>query len=314
MPISVQRLSIGPSGSASTGSFREFVRFVHDAFNGAGFTNTFPLGAINTASVDPPTAVNQVRGFNVWAFNDSLQSTQPLFVRVEFRSLQAAAFNAWGLNLYFGEQHDGSGTLDSLWTTSSVAIGAANNGGSFTAQQSASYMWTGESGSRVAIVAGAFASGANADYAHFWFNLNRIQDWNGNLTPSGAVLLYGGSTGSTPRAGYVYHSMEIGKRHVQPTGNTILISSVTGSTSGALSPFFVGKGQIEPHNRDVLATLTADPAFVPVNLNITGSFYTIQGRSFARLPASTGGGNGSDGGNGNYLYRNPGTAILLRTE
>lgn len=315
MPVKVERLAFGPSGSASTGSFREFVRFVHDAFNGAGFINQFPSGAINTASVDPPNAVNQVRGYNVWAFGDVLQTTQPLFVRVEFRSLQPSAFNAWGLNVYLGERHDASGTLDSLWGTSSVAIGSAVNGGIIALQQTGSYLWTGESGSRVAMVAGAYVSGTNADYAQFWFNLNRTQDWNGNLTPSGAVLLFGGGSGSsTPRAGHIYHSMEIGKRYTKTNGNTILISGVTGSLSASVSPYFVGKGQIEPHNRDVLACIDADTAFVPVNLNITGSQYTIGGRPFYRLPTVIGGGNSSDGGNGNFLYRNPGTALLMRIE
>jgi len=316
MPTEVRRLSFGPSGTASTGSFREYVRFIHDAFNGSGFVNTFPSGAINTASVDPPTAQNQVRGYNVWAFGDVSQSAAPQFIRVEFRSLQSSTFNAWGLNLYFGNRHDGSGNLVDLPFTRSITLGSAGAGGAFTAQQSASCLWTGESGSRVAVIMGAYASGAGADYAIMWFNINRINDWNGGLTPSGVIMHYGGGSGSSPRAGHAYISREIGKNYIQSSGHVILLSTTVNTGSGgttAISPLFTGKGVINPHSYDVFMVNSAQPDYVITNGNITGSQYILNvydvNRNFIRLPRSVG------GDISNQLYNfNAASALLFRYE
>lgn len=315
MPVKVERLAFGPSASQATGSFREFVRFVNEAFAGSGFVNQFPSGTINTASVDPPAVGNQLRGYSVFAFGDSLQATQPLFVRIDFRSIQTAAINVWGLNLSLGERHDGSGTLDSLYFTSSVTIGNNTAGGAFAAQQSSSCLWTGESGSRVAVVMAAYASGTSADFPQFWFNLNRTNDWAGSLTPSGALLIFGGSSGSSPRAGHVYHSMEIGKLYAQTGGNSILLSTTSGNLP-AISPFLVGRGRIEPSSFDVYAVNVLDTAYTASNTIISSSTYTLSpygvSRTYLRLPVSIGG--GGIGAGGNFLYTNTNAAMFLRFE
>lgn len=311
MSTYVTRLSFGPSGSASTGSFREFVGFIQTAFNGSGFINQAASGAINTSSVNPPSAVNQVRGYDVYAFGDSLQATQPLFVRLEYRSLQMAAFNAFGLNVYIGERHDGNGNLDSLYATTSFTVGNANNGTSFTAQQSASALYTGASGSRVAVVMAGYASGTGADSPQFWFNLTRTNDWTGQLTTSGAVVHFGCATGTIARAGHDYHSMELGKRYLQLNGHVPMLSLTTGSTP-VLSPLFVGKGNIEPNGYDVYATINTEPTYVATNSNITGSNYTLNAygvnHNYIRMPIAMG------GGSNNTLYTNALMTLLLRYE
>lgn len=317
MPTKVERLAAGPSASAATGSFREFVRFIHDAFNGSGFVNTFPSGAINTASVDPPTAINQPRGYNVWAFGDALQSTSPYFIRIGFRSVNSTNFNAWGLDIWFGTNHDGSGNLsDALSTGSVTVIGHNSSGGSFTAQQSASFLWTGESGSRVAVVAGAYASGFGADFTVFWFNIARMNDWNGNLIGSGVIMHYGGTSGSSPRAGHTIQSSDIGGSYRQTAGHTLLLSNTVNTGSGgtpAISPLFTGKGVLNANSYDVYAVNNIEPPYSASNGNITGSQYTINtygvNRNYIRMPAAIGGSSTNLAYSTNGLF-----ALLLRYE
>ena len=91
-------------------NFRLWINEFHNAKIAAGWVDTLATGGINLATVTRPTAAATKKGFKVYRMGDTLQSTSPLFVRVEFGS-DLAYINGVGLWITLGTQHDGLGNL-----------------------------------------------------------------------------------------------------------------------------------------------------------------------------------------------------------
>jgi len=92
--------------------FRTWVAAIIAQLAAIGLTQTADTGQINTGTVTAPVAANTAQGYTVWRFNDSLQSTTPIYFKLEFGS--AAATTTPSMWITIGSGSNGSGTITGL--------------------------------------------------------------------------------------------------------------------------------------------------------------------------------------------------------
>lgn len=123
--MSIQTLSLAPTNSTVT-TFRAWGSAVSGALAAAGLVQTVDSGQINWTTVIRPTAISQSVGYEIWRFNDALQSTRPVFLRVDYGSAQYA-INDPGLYFAVGTATDGAGTLLSTSTMPNTTLWSPGN-------------------------------------------------------------------------------------------------------------------------------------------------------------------------------------------
>lgn len=108
-------------------NFRAWVAEVIAAFVAMGWVNTAATGTINTSTVTRPTVTGSNKGFVVLSMNDSLQSSSPIFVKIEFGSSGSDATDPW-MQFTIGTGHDGAGGLTGNVTSPfSINLGQAGS-------------------------------------------------------------------------------------------------------------------------------------------------------------------------------------------
>ena len=101
--------------AAITASLREIITDVRNAFLSCSFVRTVQSGSIdNISTIIPRTTTGQIT-YDIFAFNDVLQSTSPLFIRIGY--LQNGTTNAnLTLSFQMGKAHNDSGSLTGIDT------------------------------------------------------------------------------------------------------------------------------------------------------------------------------------------------------
>jgi hypothetical protein len=97
------------SGGEST--LRTWGAGVNALWASAGLVQTSDTGQINWASATKPSGANGDIGYEIWRFNDSLQSVAPVFIRAEWKSSANTSGNNVNLWIQVGTGTDGSGNL-----------------------------------------------------------------------------------------------------------------------------------------------------------------------------------------------------------
>lgn len=113
---------------SSDAGFRVWIQEIITAlFTSIGVTQTGDTGQINTSTVTRPVVINTAAGYVIGRFNDSLQSTSPIFFKLEFGvgSVQPTQCNAW---ISVGTGSNGSGTLTGTVSTRFSICGGINPG------------------------------------------------------------------------------------------------------------------------------------------------------------------------------------------
>ena len=107
----------------SDAGFRVWGSEFHAQLVAVGLTLTSDTGQINWTTVTRP-AVNTVAGYEIWRFNDTLQATTPIFIKLEFATGTAVgSIDMW---ITVGNGSNGSGTLTGLTSTRVRATGNQN--------------------------------------------------------------------------------------------------------------------------------------------------------------------------------------------
>lgn len=91
--------------------FRAWGLACSTALAAAGFVQTADTGQINWVTVLKPVATNTKAGYEIWRFNDTLQATAPIFIRVDYGSSGTASGNGPGTWLTVGTSTNGAGTI-----------------------------------------------------------------------------------------------------------------------------------------------------------------------------------------------------------
>ena len=106
-----------PAYFSSNADFQAWVAGIHAQLLAVGLVNTADTGQINPATVLAPASWNTIQGYEIWRFNDALQSTLPVFIKVEYGSQSnfspSGQFSP-GLAFTVGTGSNGAGTLTGL--------------------------------------------------------------------------------------------------------------------------------------------------------------------------------------------------------
>lgn len=255
-----------PSFFSSDADFRAWVQGVHDALTACGMTQTSDTGQINPATVAKPASGGSatVAGYEIWRFNDTLQSTLPIFFKIEYGA--AASGNAPNVWITVGTGSNGSGALNGQ-----VGSRQALTAGSDTAGATRPTLCQGDGG-QIHLATDVSPTGA-AGAMGVSIERGRLAD--GTPTADGFVAVY-----------YFQNSMSV--QHFPPTGG------VPGAASSAfyvnpgagravygndtvMSPLFVMVGKVMFTYMSVMdpTTMSADVIFTADLLGATRTFRSI---------------------------------------
>lgn len=150
------------------------------------FAKVTQTGEINWATVSKPATNGASAGFEVYRFNDSLQSTVPIFFKIEYGAYAGGTIRP-SIWMTVGKGADGSGNITSELFARSVIVGGNNI---WTATPKNSYAGSGD-GSLMVLSMWPSDTGSQ-DGAGQVFALERSRDDSGN--PTGAGLFWSRST------------------------------------------------------------------------------------------------------------------------
>lgn len=213
--------------NATDAQFRAWGSMISTALSTLGWVQTADTGQINWTTVLAPTVGNTIMGYEVWRMNDSLQSSSPVFMKIEYSSGAAAANPL--LWFTFGTASNGTGTLTGHVTTRlsrTFAASASNVSSLFSGTSSRFSMF--------------FGFGLNSAANGLWLNIERTRDASGNETIEGFIWAHG--TSAAVSIQFVSTAAGLG---VVETTLGVLMPSLGGGASGssiAVYPVFATKG------------------------------------------------------------------------
>lgn len=252
--------------------FRAWATFIHDTIvTTGGWTNTADTGQINLSTATTSAVANTKIGYKIYAMADSLQATNPVYVRIDFGT--GATANNPTVWVTIGTGSNGSGTITGkvydggATTTGNFATGANSTTGSRNSYGSAST-------NRFSIA--MFVSTSNNNILSF--TLERSKDTSGADTGT-AVLLYGAATSSSYDvsryiilAGGSQPANEAGLQFILSSQNPTTFNSVT--SIGLAIPMADGAKQ---PGMNVAITRSSDfTAETQFSVSIYGSTRTFQ--------------------------------------
>lgn len=101
--------------------FRTWGAALAASMQAAGLVQTSDTGQINWTTVTRPAAINTVGGYEIYRFNDSLQGTYPIFLKIEYGTHTST--NIPGMWLTVGTGSNGSGTITGQSSTRVTVVG-----------------------------------------------------------------------------------------------------------------------------------------------------------------------------------------------
>lgn len=108
-------------------NFRLWGSGMKTALAAVGLVQTADTGQIDWTTVVAPVATQTVKGYEIWRFNDSLQSTVPIYIKIEYGSGTGAAIPQ--IKYSVGSGTDGAGNLTNVHPASagSFTCGGASS-------------------------------------------------------------------------------------------------------------------------------------------------------------------------------------------
>lgn len=101
--------SIAPANHADDVSFRAWGSEFSSMLTAVGLTQTADTGQINWTTVTYSSTANAIQGYEIWRFNDTLQSTYPIFLKFEYGTGNASTHP--GVWITIGTGSNGSGAI-----------------------------------------------------------------------------------------------------------------------------------------------------------------------------------------------------------
>lgn len=278
--MSTQTLNVANSNT-NTAAFVAWGQGISNALSALGLVKTSDTGQINWATASAPGAAATKVGYEVWKFNDTLQSTAPVFLKIYYGSGNTSSLNP-GLWITVGQATDGAGNLSFTGPGEQNLIQTSN---STTA--SACYLSGGNNRLSLCLWPSAGSTG-------IFFCVERIKDSGGDDTTSGIFVAYVYYGGSVQKKSYVIPAVG----GASTVSETSLISAV--STSGSMirgstvnvSPVYPMLGGQQPPCLSCCLFLSGDmPDLNTFAVSFYGTTHTYLGFKTTNLtamdPAST---------------------------
>lgn len=116
--------------NSSDANFRAWGSYISARLAAVGLVQTADTGQIDWNSVTAPSGINTFQGYEIWRFNDALQASAPVYIKIEYG--EGGATDNPSIKLTFGSGSNGSGTLTGTVSATYQAQGAAAQSGSVT--------------------------------------------------------------------------------------------------------------------------------------------------------------------------------------
>jgi hypothetical protein len=212
-----------PDNTSDT-TFRLWGSSVDNSFVSLGWIQASDTGQINWTTVTKPTIVNTSQGYSIFRMNDSLQSTQPVFIKMEYGSssstLLIPAF--W---ITIGTGSDGSGNITGVLNSRQyIASYSSNTGNSICYFSGSSSRW-------------CAALWTNHNSTLFYYNvlsIERTKDSTGALTSDGLMFFTTVSSSATSPTTTSHYMPFVGSIPAQYIAwNCCIPTTVTPASSGA---------------------------------------------------------------------------------
>ncbi len=204
--------AVTPTASMTTNAQAQAdtIRNVRNAFLSCSFTRMTVSGSVDDlTTLSTGSVSNTLRTFDIFAFNDSLQATHPLYIRVGYRT---SLSNPSPPNYTFqmGTAYNSSGSLTGVSTFTEIAD---DQGPAATVQFNQPVYASGD-GSYMTIFIHAATN--TAQFAVF----ERFYDTQGNVTGSGFHMV---GVNNTPKQ---IHSQAAYYGQTPPTRNTVVLPCI----------------------------------------------------------------------------------------
>lgn len=167
--------------NASSAAFRVWGSALSAALATVGLVNTTDTGQINWTTVAVASA-NSDAGYEIWRFNDALQSTTPVFIKFYYGTGTASITPR--IRVEVGTGSNGSGTITGVGAGTLMSVANLQN----LPSPAATPVWVSSDGSGLAVQLWALAS-ISAEQAIFY--IDRFRDpASGNPNSYGIVIMW----------------------------------------------------------------------------------------------------------------------------
>lgn len=236
----------------SDAGFRTWVAEIITQFTSVlGLVQTGDTGQINTSTVVRPGTINSAAGYSIFRFSDTLQSTSPVFIKLEYGN--GNALTAPLMFITLGQGSNGSGTLTGNLTTASRAV-SVGSGAASTVTSYTSHFVVNMTLGYVALIWKMSGSSINVGLGAFI--LYRSNDTSGAPTGDSINLITNGlgpaGTASQPGVyqGYSYLTTLLMPNNGTPTaaqgGAWLGANAATGFPFNLTSSLFSGNSYLVP--------------------------------------------------------------------
>ena len=146
-----------------------------------GLIQTADTGQINWTTVTRSQTADVSAGYEIWRFNDSLQATVPIYIKVEYRCGNGTA-NRWAIWLTIGFSTDGAGNITGTQKVGPWRTQLSSDG---TLYGSTACLFSGAN-NRIAVAMFPNVAGPTAS---MFFSIERSKDAAGADTADGVIIL-----------------------------------------------------------------------------------------------------------------------------
>jgi hypothetical protein len=108
--MATSTFSITAGNITSDATFRTLGSSISNAIAAVNIVKTSDTGQVNWTTVTKPASANVVAGYEIWKFNDALQATYPVYIKIEYGTGGNDA-SFYGLWITVGTGTDGAGNL-----------------------------------------------------------------------------------------------------------------------------------------------------------------------------------------------------------
>lgn len=161
-----------------------------------GLVQTADTGQIDWLTVGAPSFSDQLMGYEIWRFNDALQSTVPVYVRIEYRCGNSTT-TKWVIWIKVGFGTDGAGNLTGTQVSTTYRLAMGDNA---TLLGNSSCLFSGAN-NRIAF---ALFHGVSVLSVSMFCSIERSKDANGADTGDGVIIL--AAQGGSGLGGYTRFS------------------------------------------------------------------------------------------------------------
>jgi hypothetical protein len=261
---------VDTSSFSTDAKFRTWGQAVSTAIVAGGLTATSDTGQINWSTVARPTTTATKAGYEIYRFNDSLQGSYPVYIRIDYGTGTATVGTNPSTWLTVGTGSDGAGNITGI-TTGVLANQSATTPSSNTTTPIKACTTSGYT----LIAAGNITGNLSAG---FWV-VSRTCDAAGAITGDGVVVYYSSTTASvlvTAHLGFKVATLF-------STGAVPAVSLVSGSSPSSGGVVYLYKNYVllgGIYNTQGVLTyrtgdITADTTFTASPWGVTHTYYAM---------------------------------------